>query len=147
MLKFASSMGVALAVANLKQRMRAMAVRGVLGLAGAIVLVVSICFFLVAAHLWLSGLLNPIASAAIIGGVLLVVALLLFFIASRPVRAPKAENPVEQLGETLRQGATRFGESLGAGQAPLKNPVFLTAGLALLAGFLLGRRAKPRGKD
>ena len=93
------------AVANLKRRMRAMAGRGMLGAAGAIVLVVALCFFLVAAHLWLSGLLNPIASAAIIGGVLLVIALILFFVASRPVRAARSRG--EPGGAAGRDAARR----------------------------------------
>jgi hypothetical protein len=149
MLKLVSSVGLALAAANLKRRVRALAVRGILGAVGAVVLVVSVCFFLVAAYLFLADLLDPIASAAIVGGVLLVVALLLFFLASRPVRAQAraAENPAAELGETLRQGASRLGDAFGPGQAPFKNPVFLMAGFALLAGFLLGRRAKPRDED
>jgi hypothetical protein len=146
MLKLASSVGLALAVANLKRRIRNLAVRGILGAVGAVLLVVSVSFFLVAAHLWLSDLLNPIASAAIIGGVLLLIAVLLFFLASRPMReqASAVESPVEELGDTLRQGTSRLGEALGPPGSPLRNPVLQAAGLALIAGFFLGRRGKRR---
>jgi hypothetical protein len=146
MLKLASSVGLALAVANLKRRIRYLAVRGILGAVGAVVLFISVCFFLVAAHLWLSDLLNPIASAAIIGGVLLFIAVLLFFLASRPMReqARAVESPIEELGDTLRQGASRLSEALGPPGSPLRNPVLQAAGLALIAGFFLGRRGKRR---
>ncbi len=149
MLKLASSVGLALAVANLKRRIRNLAVRGILGAVGAVVLVVSLCFFLVAAHLFLSGLLNPIASAAIVGGVLLAIALLLFFLASRPMReqARAVENPMEEVSDRLREGASRLNEALGPSSSPLRNPVFQAAGLALLAGFFLGRRGRRRDED
>lgn len=146
MLRLASSVGLALAVANLKQRMRALAARGVLGAAGVVLAVIALCFFLVAAHLYLSDLLNPIASAAIIGGVLLVIALILFFLASRPIRqqARAVEDPVEEASERLREGASRFNEALGPPGSPLRNPVVQAAGLALIAGFFLGRRGGRR---
>lgn len=150
MLKLASSVGLALAVANLKRRIRNLAVRGILGAVGAVVLIIAVCFFLVTAHLFLSRLLNPIASAAIVGGVLLAVSLLLFFLASRPMReqARAVENPVEQLGDTFGDTASRFGEALGSAGSPLRNPVLQAAGLALVAGFFLGRRgSKSRDEE
>lgn len=150
MLKLASSVGLALAVANLRRRIRNLAVRGILGAVGAVILVMSLSFFLVAAHLWLSDLLNPIASAAIVGGVLLAIGLLLFFLASRPMREQSraVENPLEQLSGTFGESASRFGDALGSAGSPLRNPVFQAAGLALLAGFFLGRRGRrPRDKD
>jgi hypothetical protein len=148
MLKLASTVGLALAVANLKRRIRNLAVRGILGAAGGVVLVIALCFFLVAAHLFLSDVLNPIASAAIIGGVLLAIGLILLFLASRPMReqARAVENPVEQLSETFGASASRLGDALGAG-SPLKSPVLQAAGLALLIGFFLGRRGKRRDED
>jgi protein-S-isoprenylcysteine O-methyltransferase Ste14 len=143
------SLGLALALANLKRRIRSLAIRGALGAVAVVVLVVALCFFLVAAHLWLSQLVNPIASAAIIGGVLLAIALLLFFLASRPMgqRARAVENPVEEVGEALSHGASRLNEALGPEGSPLRNPVFQAAGLALIAGFFLGRRGRGRDKD
>jgi hypothetical protein len=144
MLRLFSSVGMALAIANLKQRIRNLATRGILGLVGLVVLIVSLCFFLVAGHLYLSQLLNPIASAAIIGGVLLLIALILFFLASRPMRAQSrmAEDPVAELSETFRQGRERFNEALGPEGSPLRNPVFQAAALAIVAGFVLGRRTR-----
>ena len=64
MLKLASSIGLALALADLKQRIRHWVRAGYLGAVGALFAVIALCFFLVALHLYLSGLLNPIASAA-----------------------------------------------------------------------------------
>lgn len=149
MLRLASSVGLALAVANLKRRIRTLTIRGILGVAGAVALVISICFFLVAAHLYLSSLLNPVASAAIIGGVLLFIAVLLFFLASRPMReqARAAEDPIGEMGDTFRQGAARINEALGPEGSLLRNPVLQAAGLALIAGFVLGRRGRRSDKD
>ena len=149
MLRLFSALGLTLALANLKQRVRAVALRGGLGVAGAIVLVIALCFFLVAAHLYLSTLLNPIASAAIIGGVLLVIALILFFLASRPLRAQGrgADDPLGEAGETLRGAASRVSEALGPPDAPLRHPAIMIAGLTLIVGFLLGRRGRRNDPD
>ena len=142
MLKFASSIGFALALAEMKQRVRRLVTQGILGAVGAVFFLIGFCFLLAAAHLWLSRLLDPIASAAIIGGALIFVALVLFLIASAkgkrraPPPPPLRENP---LGDAARDGMARLGEAIGSGQG-LKNPALLVAGLALVAGFLLGRR-------
>jgi hypothetical protein len=144
------SVGLAVAVAELKRRMRALAARGVLGIVGLIIFVIALCFFLVAAHLYLSSLLNPIASAAIIGGVLLLIALILFFLASRPIDAKaraSGDGQAAQLGDAIKDGAARIGDAFSGGQSPLQNPVLLAAGFALLAGFLLGRRGRRRGGE
>ncbi len=143
------TVGLALAVANLKRRIRNLVTRGILGAAGGVVFVIAVCFLLVAAHLALSALLNPIASAAIIGGVLLGVAFVLFFLASRPMReqAREVEDPIGQLGDTVREGASRLSDALGPQGSPLRNPIFQAAGLALIAGFFLGRRGRHRGGD
>ncbi len=138
-------MGLALAVAKLKQRIRSLAIRGTLGVAGLIVLIVSVCFFLVAAHLYLSELLNPIASAAIIGGALLLIALILFFLASRPLGEARAENPVEELSQTFQEGRERINDALGPEGSPLRSPVVQAAALAVVAGFFLGRRTNRGG--
>ncbi len=140
MLKLASSIGFALALAELKQRVRRLVTQGILGAIGGVILLIGLCFLLVAAHLYLSMLLNPIASAAIIGGALVVIALIFFAVAGakgrgqrRPPAPPRAEAAQESIG--------RFGEALG-GAAPLASPAFLVAGLALVLGFMFGRRSK-----
>lgn len=147
MLKLASSIGLALALADLKRRIHHWVRSGILGAIGALFAVFALAFLLVAAHLSLSRLLNPIASAAIIGGLLLLVALLLFFIASRPMtpRAPVSSqaDPISGAGDTMRDAAARFGP---AGSALLRNPLFPAAAVALLAGIFLGRRTK-RDRD
>jgi hypothetical protein len=149
MLNLLRTVGLALAVANLKRRVRNLAVRGVFAVAGAVVLIVSVCFFLVALHLWISDLLNPIASAAILGGVLLLLALLLFFLASRPMReqARAVENPLGQFEETIRDGASRLSDALGPPGSPLRSPVLQAAALALVAGVLLGLRGRKIRRD
>jgi hypothetical protein len=145
------SVGLAVALAELKRRVRAMAQRGVLGFAGLIIFVIALCFFLVAAHLYLSSLLNPIASAAIVGGVLLLIALILFFLASRPIDGKaraSGDDQAAQLGDAIKDGAARIGDAFsGGGGGPLQNPVLLAAGFALFAGFLLGRQGRRRGRD
>jgi hypothetical protein len=148
MFKLASSIGLALAVADLKRRIRHWVRSGVFGAVGALLAIISLCFFLVAAHLALSRWLNPIASAAIIGGVLLVIALILFFIASRPMAKrtpmPTEVQPTASIGETIREGMARF----GGGEALLRHPLFPAAVTALVAGFFLGRRSKrDRNRD
>ena len=150
MFKLLKSIGLALVVADLKRRIRYVVRSGILGLIGALVAIIALCFFLAAAHLYLSSLLNPIASAAIIGGVLLAIALILFFIASRPmsksVPKPAEREPTAGVGDAIREGVAKFGEAAAASNSPLRNPVVQTAGMALIAGFLLGRRSK-RDKD
>ena len=73
MLKLASSIGLALAVADLKRRIQHWVRSGVYGVVGAVFALIGLCFLLVALHLWLSVLLNPIASALIIGGLFVVI--------------------------------------------------------------------------
>lgn len=138
MLKLASTVGLALAVANLKRRIRNLAVRGILGAGGIVVAIFAIAFLLVALHLWISSLLSPLASAAIIGGVLAVTALVLLLLASRPMReqARGVEEPAAQFGDMLRDGMTR----LSGGQSPLASPTVLATALALAAGIFLGWR-------
>jgi hypothetical protein len=148
MFKLAGSIGLALALADLKRRIRHWVRSGILGAAGTLFAVLALCFFLVALHLALSRMLNPIGSAAIIGGMLLVIALILFFMASRPLedRPAVAEeaDPVANIGDSLREGMARF----GSGGALLRHPLFPAAVTALLAGFFLGRRTKrDRNRD
>jgi hypothetical protein len=139
MFKLASSIGFALALADLKRRIHHWVRSGI--------------FLLVALHLYLSGLLNPIASAAIIGGVLVLFALILFFVASRPMdrtaKAASAEQPVGQIGDALREGMARLGQAAGSEGSPLRNPLLQAAGVALVVGYFLGRRGRrqPAEKD
>ena len=150
MLKFASSIGLALAVANLKRRIRHFVRSGILGGIGLAVLLIAVSFLLVALHLYLSRLIDSIASAAVIGGVLLVIALILFFIASRPMKARTkrtAADAPSQVADALREGFSRLGEAAGSAESPLRNPVLPAAGIALFIGYLLGRRRKDPEKD
>ena len=148
MFKLASSIGLALALAELKQRIRHWVRSGIFGVLGAVILVIAICFFLVALHLYLSDLLNPIASASIIGGVLLLIALILFFLASRPMRSAPATTtkPVGQAGNTLSDSLSRLGQMAG-GSGLLGNPLLPIAGVALVVGYLLGRRGRGQQRD
>ena len=146
MFKLASSIGLALALADLKRRIHHWVRSGIVGAVGALFAIIALCFFLVAAHLYLSSLLNPIASAAIIGGVLLIVALILFYAASRPLGAraptPSEADPLAGVGDSFREGLARF----GIGGSLLRHPLFPAAVTALVAGIFLGRRTK-RDKD
>lgn len=150
MLKLASTVGLALAVANLKRRIRNLVVRGILGAIGAVLAIFALSFLLVALHLWISDLLNPIASAVIIGGVLAVIAIVLFLLASRPMReqARSVEQPAAELGDLLRDGMNRLGG--GQGQSALTSPIVLATALALVSGIFLGwrgSRAARRSRD
>lgn len=150
MLRLLSSIGLSLAAADLKRRVRYLVRSGILGAVGALFALIALCFFLIAAHLALSIWLTPIASAAIIGGVLLVIALILFFVASRPMKKstprPIVQESASGMGDAIREGMAKFGEAAGASDSPLRNPIVQTAGMALIMGFLLGRRSK-RDKD
>lgn len=143
MFKLVSSLGLALALADLRRRISHWVRASILGAVGTVLAVIALCFFLVALHLWLSRLLNPIASAAIIGAVLLVIALILFFLASRPMAtrapAPAQADPMASAGDTLQDAMTRFGP---AAAAVARHPLFPAAVMALVAGFFLGRRSK-----
>jgi hypothetical protein len=151
MFKLASSIGFALALAELKQRIRHWVRSGILGAVGGVILVIGLCFLLVALHLYLSDLLNPIASAAIIGGVLLLIAIILFFLASRPMRAKPtvATTPSSTAGagDTFSESISRLGQMAGASGSPIRNPLFQAAGVALVVGYLLGRRGRQRKDD
>jgi len=140
MFKLASSLGLALALADLKRRIRHWVRSGILGAIGALLTIIALSFFLVAAHLALSRWLNPIASAAIIGGVLLIVALILLFLASRPMSKSAAPPAAESMkeAEAMPEGLAQFGGSL------LRHPLFPAAATALVAGFFLGRQSKRR---
>ena len=146
MLRLASTVSMALAVANLKRRIRVLAIRTGFGVAGVVVLVFALAFILVAAHLGLSLLVHPIASAAIIGFLLLFVGVVLLFLASRPRREQSraVENPVGQVGSFLSDGLKHLSSTSATEPNPLRNPVFQVSLLALAAGFFLGRR---RSKD
>ncbi len=125
----------------MKRRVRRVVAQGILAAIGLIVFLIGICFLLAATHIWLSGLLNPIASAAIIGGVLVLIAIILFLLAAVPGRGgPPKRPPVDPLGEAARESAERLRAAVGSGDTPLKNPALGVAGLALIIGFLLGRR-------
>lgn len=139
--------GLAFAVANLKRRIRALAVKGILAGAAAVIAIVAICFLLVALHIWLSGLLNPVASAAIIGVVLLVIAGALLFLASRPNAANASPIPVAPAAAGGEPGWAKLAQSFTGGEQPLASPVFQAAALALIAGFFLGRRRPDRDRD
>jgi hypothetical protein len=145
MLRLASTVGMALAVANLRRRLRVLAVRAGYGVAGTIVLVFALAFILVTAHLGLSRLVDPIASAAIIGFALLFLGVVLLFVASRPRREQSraVEHPVGQMGSLLSDGIKHLSSTSATEPNPLRNPVFQVSLLALAAGFFLGRR-RPR---
>jgi hypothetical protein len=141
MFKLASSIGFALALAELKQRIRVLIAQGILGAIGGVVFLVGFCFLLVALHLWLSAVLNPIASAAIIGIVLVVIAAILFLVARLKGRAgTRAPAPPRTASQDNFSG---LGDLLGS--PALRNQALVVGGLALILGFLAGRR--PRRDD
>jgi hypothetical protein len=137
MLKLISSIGIALTLAELKQRVRRLVTQGILSAVGLAFLLIGLCFLLVAAHLYLSGLLNPIASAAIIGGALLFIALIFFLVASAKGRSAATRPPTQHTAAA--DSTARLSDALGGTQ--LANPALMIAGLALLIGFLFGRRS------
>jgi len=153
MFKLASSIGFALALADLKRRIHHWVRSGIFGAVGLALLLIGLCFLLVALHLYLSYLLSPIASAAIIGGVLVLAALILFFVATRPmkasVRAAGAQEPASQIGDAVREGMARLGQAAGSERSLLRNPLLQAAGVALIVGYFLGRRGrrKPAEKE
>jgi hypothetical protein len=146
MFKLASSIGLALALAQLRQRIRHAVRSGILGAIGCVILVIAFGFLLIALHFYLSDLLNPIASAGIIGGVLLLIAVVLLFLASRPMRAKpaaaEAHKPGAGVGDALSDGLSKLGEMTAAGGSPIRNPLLQAAGIALVVGYLLGRRGR-----
>ena len=146
MLRQIGALGMTLALANVRRRVRALAVRGVLGVLGVAVLLIALCFLLVAVYLWLALLVGPVVSAAILGGALLAVAIILLLLASRPMRGQaKAEEAVEDAVDSLRESASKLADALGAERQALRSPVMVGAGLALIVGFLLGRQGRRRG--
>lgn len=151
MFKLASSIGFALALADLKRRIHHWVRSGIFGAIGLALFLIGLCFLLVALHLYLSDLLSPIASASIIGGLLVLVALILFFMASRPLKATtrtaSPQEPVGQIGDAVRDGWARLGQAAGSEGSPLRNPLLQAAGVALIVGYFLGRRGRRRPAD
>jgi hypothetical protein len=143
MLKLISSIGLALTLAEIKQRVRRLVTQGILSAIGLAFLLIGVCFLLVAGHLYLSKLLNPIASAAIIGGALLFVALIFFLVASAKGRA--APRPAAAPRTSVDESMSRVGDALGG--TSLASPALMIAGLALLLGFLFGRRSGKSDDD
>ncbi len=148
MFKLAGSVGLAYALAELRQRIRRGVRGGMLGVIAAVLFIIAVCFFLVALYLWLAGVLNPIASAAIIGGGLLLIALILFAVAASMFKGPaRAEPPKSigaELGNALRGGMDRLSAAASSSQSPLNNPLLQAVGLAIVVGFLLGRKSSPK---
>jgi hypothetical protein len=140
MLKFASTVGLAYAAANLKRRIRAAINQAILASIALVFVLGAAAFGLVALHIWLAGELGPIASAGLIAFILLVIGAVLALVARRPRGVqPRAEGPGEELQQTLQHGYARPARASREG-SPLTNPVVLGMAAALLAGILLGRR-------
>lgn len=143
MLKLVGSLGLAFAMADFRRRVRGAVRSGIFALCGATIFLIGLIFLLIAAHGWLSAVLNPAASAAIIGGVLIIVSLILFLLAARRPGEPGAGRSADTspVGDAIHDGMSRFGAALQS-DSPLRNPVLQAAGLAAVIGFLLGRRSK-----
>lgn len=146
MLKLLGSLGGSF-VAELKHKLRAVAVRGAFGIVGLVVLLAGLGFLLAAADIWLAGLYGPVIAASIVGGALLVLAIILFLLASRPIEpAPKQRPAPADMFSQVGSGFAGLGRSAAEGEgSAIQNPAVLAAGFALLAGFMMGRRGGPRG--
>ena len=142
MLKFAGTVGLAYAAANIKRRIRAAINQAVLAGIALVFLLGAAAFALIALHVWLSEEIGPMASAGLIAVILLLLAAIFLLLARREPRRqpPPAENVSEQLGETLQQGYARLAQA-GGGGSPWTNPVVLGMAAALALGILLGRRS------
>lgn len=140
MLKFASTVGLAYGVANLKRRIRAAVNQAALAAVALVFFLAAAIFGLIALHTWLAGEIGSVASAGLIAAVLLVIAAVFALLARREPRRqpPPATDVGEQLGATLQQSYARLAQASGG--SPLTNPVVLGMGAAFLAGILLGRR-------
>ncbi|MYZ49063.1 hypothetical protein [Propylenella binzhouense] len=138
MLRFATTAGLALAAANIRSRMRALAIRLVLFALAGLFFVGAAAFGLVAAYVALVPVLGPIGAAGAVGGFLLLVALVLFLFARR---APREE--IRRIDASASAGMqdqyAELGRLLSSGGI-LTNPVVLAAATALAAGYLVGRR-------
>jgi hypothetical protein len=138
--------GLALALANLKRRVRALALKGMLAGLGLVLMTAAAAFLLVALHTWLSGRYGPVVSASAIGGVLLLIGLVLLFVASRPLKPERGavEATAARLGRTVSDTMDQLAGGTGPAGSPLHNPLLLAVGVAAMAGFLLGRRRTPK---
>jgi cell shape-determining protein MreD len=139
-LKFASTVGLAYGVANLKRRIRTAVTQAALAAVALVFFLAAAIFGLIALHIWLAGEIGPVASAGLIAAILLVIAAVFALLARREPRRqpPPADDVGEQLGTTLQQSYARLAQASGG--SPLTNPVVLGMGAAFLAGILLGRR-------
>jgi hypothetical protein len=138
-------LGLAYGAAALRQRIRRMAVKAILAVLGGLLAFAALTFFLVALHIWLSGLWGPIESAAAIGAGLLFVALVLFFIVSR--RERRTDGPAEQLTKLVEEARRRLNAMSGPDQPLLRNPIVQGILLAVFVGFIVGRRSTRRRED
>lgn len=142
MLKFATTAGLALAVANIRSRIRAAAIRLVLAVIGAVFVVGAAAFALVAGYFALAPWIGPIGAAGAIAAFLLVVGLVFLFFASR---APREQIRAidASASQSMQEQYARLGRALSSGGA-LTNPVVLISAAALVAGYLVGRRGRRR---
>jgi hypothetical protein len=144
MLKLIGTAGIAFAVTKLKRRIGAFVRKGILAVVGGIAGLISLCFFLVAAHLWMSQHVGSTLSACIIGGVLLAIALLFVFLATRSSDAEEVAEPVSRPDEPAGYAVTELARMVSGRQSAWRSPVLQAAGLALIAGIFLGRQIRGR---
>jgi hypothetical protein len=147
MLKLAGSLGLSIALAELKRRITRIVRQGAFALVAAAFFLIGFCFLLVALHLWLSRFLHdPAFSAIIIGCALVLIALILLLVARQigkgGARRPAMPDPAERVGE----GLSGLQDAFGGGPA-IANPALVISGLALVLGFVLGRGRKTKGSD
>ncbi|SEP61440.1 Putative Holin-X, holin superfamily III [Faunimonas pinastri] len=147
------TVGLAYAVANLKERLKTLAIKGVLAVVALIVLLYALLFLLVCAFAALSHWVGPIGAAAIVAAVLIVIAVILVVVAMKMGASPggsssktqaAAAMPTDQILNAARSGYERINNVArrSRSRAPWKNPIYQLAGAALLTGVIVGRRRK-----
>jgi hypothetical protein len=145
MLRLPRPVGLALAIAHWKRALRDIAIGTTIAAAGAALLVAALAFLLAAAHSWLAERLGVAGSAAIIGGALLMVGLLLIVFASRFVEQSTAkERRPDEIADDRGDRAARAVAPSKA--SPFSNPLVQAASLAFLVGIVLGRRGSHRDR-
>jgi hypothetical protein len=114
--------------------------RGALAVMGGLLLLAAATILLIAVYAVLAEWFGPIAAAAMIATLLVILGLFFLLLSARVARAQEFERSSPASGAPLDGASGRV--ACPPTRSPLRNPIVQAAGVALAAGLLLGRRSK-----
>ncbi len=107
---------------GLKRGIADMARRSVLGLAGAMLMLVALVFFTIAAWKGLVIWNGPIAAALVLGAFYAVAGIVLLLMAREPAQVPETRDPPERDPAPMQRVVAAFLEGMAAGVTARRRP-------------------------